>query len=169
MESQTVCDCTHLIFMKSKNCLHVLERELILFWFSFISKSCFSFTIIFVLMCGLNKLYWLQRQPRQYSFAFFFLNIFLCCLCFSLFHEMNELMVENWTISRFPLWPTSWHSWCKNTFIEIPELLILWSFTTNRCFVKKNQVMLIWTYQYDFFIKIKIDGTKTNIPFRTMT
>ena len=60
-----------------------------------------------------------------------FCHLFRHCLCFSLFHEMNELTVENWIISRFPLWSTSWHSWCKNTFIEIPELLILWSFTTK--------------------------------------
>ena len=34
---------------------------------------------------------------------------------------------------------------------------------------KKNQVMLIWSCKNDFFINIKIDGKKNNIPFRTMT
>ena len=47
MESLTVCDCIHirfnLKFIKSKNCLHVLEREPILFWFYFYQQKLFFF------------------------------------------------------------------------------------------------------------------------------
>ena len=152
-----------------------MKESLSLGQFSFIIKSRFSFTIMFVLMCGINKLdkaprpsisnvIWIlssaticqlnqifsnseaamlsttnylgckssQRNILLLIICFLlFCHLFRHCLCFSLFHEMNELTVENWIISRFPLWSTSWHSWCKNTFIEIPELLILWSFTTK--------------------------------------
>ena len=152
-----------------------MKESLSLGQFSFIIKSRFSFTIMFVLMCGINKLdkaprpsisnvIWIlssgticqlnqifsnseaamlsttnylgckssQRNILLLIICFLsFCHLFRHCLCFSLFHEMNELTVENWIISRFPLWSTSWHSWCKNTFIEIPELLTLWSFTTK--------------------------------------
>ena len=105
-----------------------------------------------------------------------FCHLFRHCLCFSLFHEMNELTVKIGSSqdSHFGPLPDTHGVKTHSLKFQNSSPFDLSQQSKNQMFCKKNQVKdLLGNVDLELpkwlFFDIKIDGKKNNISFRTMT